>query len=123
MIKLTFLSYFGSNNMLLFSYIHLCSYLSVVVYRVYAVVNCVGSSNTVRQINMIPRLFQNLTWARCSAESSRPQLSKGAEKIATWVCPLAAFQVTDRIFRRRLDYELVPCGVKIQRSARDVYSR
>lgn len=84
----------------------------------------VGSSIiTVHQINMIPRLFQNLSWARCSAESSRPQLSNGAEKIATWVCPLAAFQVTARIFRRRLACEVVPRGVKIQRSARDVYSR
>ena len=93
------------------------------MYRVYADVNYVGSSDAVRQINLIPRLFQNLSWARCSAESSRPQLSKGAEKIATWVCPLAAFQVTARIFRRRLDHEFVPRGVKIQRSARDVYSR
>ena len=89
----------------------------------YADVNCVGSSIAVRQINMIPRLFQNLGWARRSAESSRPQLSKGAEKIATWVCPLAAFQVTARMFRRRLDYDRVPRGVKIQRCARDVYSR
>jgi hypothetical protein len=89
----------------------------------YADVTNVGTSIAVHQINVIPRLFQNLSWARCIAESSRPQLSKGAEKIATWVCPLAAFQVTARIFRRRLACELVPRDVKIQRSARDVYSR
>jgi len=89
----------------------------------YADANVLAVASLFVRFTMIPGLFQNLSWARCSAESSRPQLSKGAEKIATWVCPLAAFQVTARLFRRRLDYELVPRGVKIQRSAGGVYSR
>jgi len=55
MIKLTFLSYFGSNNMPMFSCVQMWNYLSIDVYREICWRECVGSSIAVRQVYHDPR--------------------------------------------------------------------